>query len=113
VSRDLITFFILLLVGQVLVWVQSNIPLLWKPARENLLFICLVAPPISYLFIKSTLIGYEYFENTLWPVRIIGFVCGTVVFSIMTYLFMGEGINLKTLISLFLCFLIIIVQLVM
>ena len=65
--------------------------------------------PLSYIFITATKLGYEFFGN-LWPIRIIGFSIGTIVFSFMTFYFMGEGLAPKTIICILLSLMIIMVQ---
>ena len=65
---------------------------------------------ISYLFIKGTALLASHFDGTLWPGRFIGQSSGIVVFAIMTFVLMNEGINTKTAISLLLAVLLISVQ---
>tara|TARA_Y100001937_G_C7112104_1_gene328155 strand:- start:686 stop:1021 length:336 start_codon:yes stop_codon:yes gene_type:complete len=104
------TFLSLVFLGHILIWFQSNGQLLWKAFRENPLLISLFGVPFSLMFIQATKIGYEIFNENLWPVRIIGFTVGTIVFSFMTYFFLGEAISIKTGICLVLCIIIILVQ---
>jgi len=109
-SAKLLQFFIFMLAGHVLVWLQSSGQLIWKSFRENIFLLCLLGVPMAYLFITATRIGFEAFDNKLWPVRILGFSIGTIVFSGMTYFFLGESLTPKTCVSLLLCVAIIIVQ---
>jgi hypothetical protein len=51
-----------------------------------------------------------YFNGALWPVRFIGFGLGIVSFTVMTYFFMNEGMNTKTLVSLGLSLIIVLIQ---
>ena len=53
----------------------------------------------------------EHFDGLLWPGRFIGFASGMVIFAGLTWLFLGEGITTKTMISLGLAFALICVQL--
>ena len=106
----LLTFVGLLFLGHTLVWLQSSGQLVWKDFRENVLLLSLFGVPLSYLFIQATRIGYEVFEENLWPCRIMGFTVGTIVFTFMTYFFLGETITIKTGICLVLCIIIILVQ---
>ena len=66
--------------------------------------------PMAYLFISATRIGYEVFDDKLWPVRVLGFSIGTIVFSSMTYFVLEEALTFKTYISLLLCIFIILIQ---
>lgn len=66
---------------------------------------------ISYLFINGTRYMVTYFEGTLWENRLLGFGMGMISFSLLTYIFMGEGITLKTGVSLILATSLVLIQL--
>lgn len=51
-----------------------------------------------------------YFGGTLWENRLLGFGMGMVSFGLLTYIFMGEGINLKTGVSLILATSLVLIQ---
>ena len=70
----------------------------------------LMGIPISLLFWYATKIGYIGFGN-LWAVRFMGFATSMLTFPIMTWLYLGETITLKTLITILLAFIIMILQL--
>ena len=65
---------------------------------------------ISYVFIKGTALVAEHFDGLLWPGRFLGQSTGIVVFAAMTFIFLNEGINSKTLISLILAAILIGIQ---
>jgi heme A synthase len=44
----------------------------------------------------------EYFDGQLGPGRFIGQASGIVIFAVMTWFFLNEGINTKTTVSLIL-----------
>jgi hypothetical protein len=71
----------------------------------------LLGVPISYIYIKATEYSYQHF-NQLWPGRILAFSVGIIIFSYMTWHLTGEGFTTKTMISIFLAFLIMIIQLI-
>jgi len=52
-----------------------------------------------------------YFGGTLWENRLLGFGMGMVSFGLLTYIFMGEGITLKTGVSLILATVLVLIQL--
>jgi hypothetical protein len=52
-----------------------------------------------------------YFGGTLWENRLLGFGMGMVSFGLLTYIFMGEGITLKTGVSLILATSLVLIQL--
>ena len=91
--------------GQALIWFQTNGQFIWPWAKEHPF-----SMPISYGFIYATTYVVEAFDGSLWPGRFIGFGTGMIVFSILTYAFMGEGITSKTLISLILATALVAIQ---
>jgi hypothetical protein len=109
--RDLIYGFLLFLVGQILIWFQTNAQFLNQWAKENpFLMACSVSIPISYMFIKATEMVVNHFDGLLWPGRFIGFASGVIRFAFLSYVFMGEGITLKTGVSLLLAVIIVCIQ---
>jgi hypothetical protein len=69
----------------------------------------LMGVPISVLFWYCTKFGYEGF-GALWPVRFMGFATSMMTFPIMTWLYLGEAITLKTTITILLAIIIMILQ---
>ena len=67
--------------------------------------------PISYLFWIATKWGYEGF-GALWPVRFMGFATSMMTFPIMTWIYLGEVITLKTFITIILAIIIMLLQLI-
>jgi hypothetical protein len=65
---------------------------------------------ISYIFIKGTSLVAEHFDGQLWPGRFIGQASGILIFASLTFIFMNEGINAKTGISLILAAILIGIQ---
>ena len=70
----------------------------------------LMGVPISFFVIKSVHYFAEAFNGQMWPGRIAGFSVGIAVFSLMGWLMFGEKINVKTMVCLALCFVIIAIQ---
>ena len=66
--------------------------------------------PISIFFFYGTKWYYEYFGN-YWYVRPIGFGIGTLTFGLLTWVLLNEVPDTRTIISLFLSVIIIILQL--
>jgi hypothetical protein len=71
----------------------------------------LLGMPISYALMYSTKFGFQGFGE-LWPIRLLGFAVGIMSFPVITYLVLGEGITLKTGISLVLATAILLLQLI-
>ena len=97
--------------GQILIWYQTNGQFVWKWADEHpFAMACIFAVPISYAFIIATKLVVGYFDGTLWPGRLIGFATGITSFTILTLIYLGEGINAKTMISLVLATALVCIQ---
>ena len=103
---------ILFFLNNIIIWYQLNSQLVWDWAKTSkaMWFSALLGIPISLLFWYATKIGYEGFGN-LWAVRFLGFSTSMMTFPFMTYLYLGEVITLKTLITITLAFIIMILQL--
>ena len=95
-----------------IIWFQLNSQLVWDWAKgpKAMWFSALLGIPISIMFWYCTKIGYEGF-GALWPVRFMGFATSMLTFPIMTYYFLGETITLKTIITIILSIVIMIIQL--
>ena len=107
-----ILFAILIfLLGQGLVWIQVNGPLIWPWAKTWRWALMLLGVPITWLFMEATSLAVQGFGGEFWPGRFVSFVTGITMFAIMTWIFREEGINVKTTVSLVLAFALILVQL--
>lgn len=109
--RYLIYAILLFTLGQGMIWFQTNLQFFNTWAKNNTLAMASIfSIPISYIFIKATHFIVTHFNGSFWPGRLIGFGSGILIFTILTYIFNGEGINTKTLVSLILAFALIAVQ---
>jgi putative Ca2+/H+ antiporter (TMEM165/GDT1 family) len=79
--------------------------------RDHQWVMVLLGIPISILFMTSVSLMVQHFDGQLWPSRLIGFVIGTVMFTIMSVSLFGEPITIKTAICLVLSLIILMVQL--
>ena len=102
----LILFFI-----QIVIWFQLNAQVKWDWFKDNYWLMSLLGVPISYALMYSTKFGFQGFGE-LWPIRLLGFAVGIMSFPVITYLVLGEGITLKTGISVILAAVIMILQLI-
>ena len=109
--NKLIAAFFLFTIGQTLIWIQTNGQFVWPWFKKNPLSVAFIfAIPISYAFIIATKFIVEYFDGALWPGRFIGFAMGITSFAIMTNVYMNEGINAKTAVSLILASSLVAIQ---
>ena len=104
---------LLFLICNVLVWYQLNSQLVWKWAEgyKSMWIMSLLGIPISLLFWLATKWGYIGFGN-LWAVRFMGFATSMMTFPIMTYLYLGEPMSLKVIVTLILAVVIMIIQII-
>ena len=102
----------LFVVANIIIWYQLNSQLVWEWAKgtKSMWIMSLLGIPISLLFWLCTKWGYLGFGN-LWAVRWLAFGSSMLVFPLMTYFYLGEVITLKTLISIILALIIMILQL--
>lgn len=107
-----IAFSILIfLLGQGLVWIQVNGPLIWEWAKTWRWLLMILGVPITWLFMEATQYAVQGFEGAFWPGRFVSFVTGITMFAVMTWIFREEAINMKTAVSLALAVILILVQL--
>tara|TARA_R110000796_G_scaffold12914_3_gene42227 strand:+ start:1993 stop:2304 length:312 start_codon:yes stop_codon:yes gene_type:complete len=99
------------MLGQTLIWIQTNGQFLWPVFKKNPIIVSIISGSIiSYIVIHATKMVVEHFDGVLWPGRFIGFASGMIIFAFMTWFFMGEGVNVKTGISLLLAVSLIAIQ---
>lgn len=100
-----------MILGQILVWFQTNSQFLWPKAKDYTLAISMTGGVIiSYLFIKGVGFIAESQGGEVWASRIIPSATGTVIFALMTWMLLGQGITPKTAVCLVLSFTIIAIQ---
>ncbi len=108
--KSLLTGLGFFTIAHILTWFQLNGQFINSWFRDNSLVVVLMGIPISFTYIYATKYVYEAFGGLVWPGRFIGFSVGMVIFSILTSTIMGEGLTLKTLISLALCACLVLIQ---
>ena len=111
-NKYVIITILLFLINNILIWYQLNSQLVWDWAKgpKAIIVSCLMGIPISYLFWSATKLGYTGFGN-LWSVRFMGFATSMMTFPIMTWMYLGETITIKTLITILLAAIIMMLQL--
>ena len=110
ILNNILAAIILFTIGQAMIWFQTNGQFVWPWAKENPALMALLGFPISYILIVATKYVVAGFDGLLWPGRLVGFGSGMIVMAILTYCYMGEGISTKTLISLVLATVLVMIQ---
>ena len=99
-NKNILFAILLFLIAQTMVWLQLNGQFVWESFKKYETYLLLTGIPITWLFLEATRHGVSGFDGLLWPQRFISFACGIIIFSILTWVLKGEGINTKTMISL-------------
>ena len=104
---------LLFIFTNVVIWFQLNSQLVWEWAKgtKSMWLMALLGIPISLLLWLGTKYGYMGFGN-LWSVRFLGFASSMITFPIMTYLFLGEPMTMKVIVTLILAIIIMLIQLI-
>ena len=113
INKYIIITILLFFFNNIIIWYQLNSQLVWDWAKgpKSMWLMALMGIPISLLFWYATKIGYEGFGN-LWAVRFMGFATSMMTFPIMTYLYLGEVMTMKTILTLILALAIMLIQLI-
>ena len=98
------------ILGHIFVFFQLNGQFKWDWFKKNELIVAAAGLIISFFYIWGTKYTVEEFNGLLWPARFVGFSIGMVIYALGVSFFFKEGITNKTLISLILCFLLVIIQ---
>ncbi len=100
----------LFLLVQVVTWFQLNGQFFSPWFKNNVFLLCIFGIPISWLYIEATRLGFIAFDGLIWPGRLLGFAAGIFTFALCANVFMGEGLNTKTMVSLILATVLTLIQ---
>ncbi len=74
--RGLIYGILLFLLGQSMIWFQTNGQFIWPWFKRNPIIIALIGgSTISYMFIVATKLVAQYYDGQIWPGEIYR-ICG-------------------------------------
>ena len=112
INKEIFYTILIFLFNNIIIWYQLNSQLVWDfwKTPKGIVTSLLMGIPISAMFWLATKWGYDGF-GALWPVRFMGFATSMMTFPIMTWLYLGETITLKTFISIILAVIIMLLQL--
>ena len=110
-NKEILFCVLILFFTQIVIWFQLNAQVKWDWFKDNYLLMSMLGMTISYALLQSTKLGFQGFGE-LWPIRLLGFAVGIISFPFITYLVLGEGITLKTGISLVLAAAVMLLQLI-
>ena len=112
-SHYIVLTILIFFLNNIFIWYQLNGQLVWDfwKSWKGIVCMLLMGIPVSGLFYIATKIGYQGFGN-LWAVRFLGFATSMMTFPIMTWLYLGETMTLKTILTLGLAVIIMLIQLI-
>ena len=99
------------IIGQILIWFQSHLQFFSNWSKDNPLLIAIPGVIVSYVSILATKHLAEAYGGLVWPSRLIGFGIGIILFSALTWVLLGEKIEMKSLVCVVLAFCILLIQL--
>lgn len=109
--NDLGIGILLIFIGQLLIYIQTNGQFIWQSFRDNPMILAIVfGTLVSYLFILGQKYLVRYFDGTLWESRFIGFSVGMITFAILTYFIFDESITMKTGVSIIITLILVLIQ---
>ena len=103
--------FIYFIVSATAIWFQTHAQFFNDWSKDNALLVAIPGFIISYWSIKATENIAEAYDGAVWPASLIGFGVGIILFSILTWLILGEKIEIKSAVCVLLAFCILIIQL--
>jgi len=111
-NKYLIILFIFLTytASQVFTFFQLQGHLFSKWIKDNPFWMNILGLPIGYLVILASRQMIILWDGKTWPNRLIGFSLGVVIFTLMSQIMLKEQFSLKTGICLFLCAIILTIQ---
>jgi hypothetical protein len=110
-TRLLFLGFIYFVIGQILIWFQSHLQFFSNWSKDNPLLIAAPGILVSYVSILATKNLAEAYNGLVWPSRLIGFGIGIILFSILTWVLLGEKVEMKSAVCVVLAFCILLIQL--
>jgi hypothetical protein len=110
-TKLLLLGFIYFIVGQIVIWFQSHLQFISNWSKENPFLVAVPGIAVSYVSILATRNLAEAFDGLVWPSRLIGFSIGIILFSVLTWILLGEKIEMKSAVCVILAFCILLIQL--
>lgn len=108
--NDLLTGVGLFVIAHSLTFYQLNGQFINKWFVKNEWLVIAFGAVLSIFYVWGTKYTVAGTGGLLWPARFIGFGIGMLLYAILVNHHFSEGINLKTIISLVLCLMLICIQ---
>jgi hypothetical protein len=108
--KKIVIALLMFCLGQGIAWVQVYGYLKWNWFKNNDIMIYVLSLPIAYFIVTGTRLCIEGLDGKTWPVRILTFTIGFLIFGLMSFLVLKQVPDTKTCISIVLCLVIIVIQ---
>lgn len=103
--------FLFLIMAQSIAWIQMFGQFRWPQLFQGKIWIPIICSiPITLLFMLGANYAKEFFDGKAWPIRMITFSTGIIVFMAMSKIFLNESVDLKNIICIFLAIIIVLIQ---
>ena len=112
IYKDIVMCMLIYGFGNFIVWFQLNGQFKWDFWKDNYILVGLMGVPISIAFFHATKLSYSGFDSLLWPGRLLAFGIGMISFTFCTWYFLGETMTIRSVVSMILAFVIILIQLI-
>ena len=109
-NKNLLIALLLITFIQILTYFQLQSQFAWDWAKRNYLLLAAAGFPLSLLLLVYLHYITLAFNGQTWPGRLIGFAVGAMVFAVCSRIVLNEPFDAKTIISLVLSLLILLVQ---
>lgn len=100
----------LLVLANIINFVQIQGQFKYEWVKNNSFLAACLGIPISYLYIYAVRYLVEAYEGKMWPSRLLSFAVGIIIFTIMSKMWFNENPDAKTVISLLLASVIIVLR---
>lgn len=84
-------------------WYQIHGQFLSEWFKKYEMYLIWISVPSTFVSIRAIKLINEHFNGLIWPNRILTFTIGIIFFTVLTSFHFGEKLNLKTLILISLC----------
>jgi hypothetical protein len=109
-TKLLLIGFTYFIIGQLVIWFQSHLQFISNWSKDNPFLVAIPGVAVSYVSILATRNLAEAFDGLVWPSRLIGFSIGIILFSILTWILLGEKVEMKSAVCVILAFCIMLIQ---
>ena len=110
-TKFFILGFLYFLASSILIWFQSHVQFFNAWAKSHPFLIAIPGVFVSYVSILATKYITEAYDGLVWPSRLIGFGIGIIIFSGLTWVILGEKIEMKSAVCVLLALCILLIQL--